>query len=85
MKCWLLAAGQPKYTETLAVAMKCGIEFLFEQLFYCQSSALQMKSRQTPEGYISKDIYIPYPIQISGKRIFPNPFFEWDMLKDIIS
>jgi hypothetical protein len=40
---------------------------------------------QTPEGYISKDIYIPDPIQKSGKRIFPFPFFEWDMLKDIIS
>jgi hypothetical protein len=38
---------------------------------------------QTPEGYISKDIYIPYPIQKSGKRIFSYPFFEWDMLKDI--
>jgi hypothetical protein len=37
------------------------------------------------EGYISKDIYIPYPIQKSRKRIFPYPFFEWDMLKDIIS
>jgi hypothetical protein len=37
------------------------------------------------EGYISKDIYIPYPIQKSRKRIFPSPFFEWDMLKDIIS
>jgi hypothetical protein len=35
------------------------------------------------EGYISKDIYIPYPIQKSRKRIFPYPFFEWDMLKDI--
>jgi hypothetical protein len=41
--------------------------------------------RQTLEGYISKDIYIPYPIQKSRKRIFPYPFFEWDMLKDIIS
>jgi hypothetical protein len=40
---------------------------------------------QTLEGYISKDIYIPYPIQKSLKRIFPYPFFEWDMLKDIIS
>jgi hypothetical protein len=41
--------------------------------------------RQTLEGYISKDIYIPYPIQKSRKRICPYPFFEWDMLKDIIS
>jgi hypothetical protein len=40
---------------------------------------------QTLEGYISKDIYISYPIQKSRKRIFPYPFFEWDMLKDIIS
>jgi hypothetical protein len=40
---------------------------------------------QTLEGYISKDIYIPYPIQKSLKRIFPYPIFEWDMLKDIIS
>jgi hypothetical protein len=39
--------------------------------------------RQTLEGYISKDIYIPYPIQKSRKRIYPYPFFEWDMLKDI--
>jgi hypothetical protein len=35
--------------------------------------------------HCSKDIYIPYPIQKSEKRIFPFPFFEWDMLKDIIS
>jgi hypothetical protein len=28
-------------------------------------------------------MYIPYPIQKSGKRIFSCPFFEWDMLKDI--
>jgi hypothetical protein len=40
---------------------------------------------QTLEGYISKYIYIPYPIQKSRKRICPYPFFEWDMLKDIIS
>jgi hypothetical protein len=40
---------------------------------------------QTLEGYFSKDIYIPYPIQKSRKRIFPYPFFEWDMFKDIIS
>jgi hypothetical protein len=32
------------------------------------------------EGHI---VYIPYPIQKSGKRIFFDPFFEWDMLKDI--
>jgi hypothetical protein len=33
------------------------------------------------KGYIY--IYIPYPIQKSGKRILSYPFFEWDMLKDI--
>jgi hypothetical protein len=33
--------------------------------------------------YIKGYIYIPYPIQKSGKRIFSYPFFEWDMLKDI--
>jgi hypothetical protein len=43
----------------------------------------QVSTSQTPEGYISKDIYIPYPIQKSGKMIFSYPFFEWDMLKDI--
>jgi hypothetical protein len=48
-------------------------------------SLLRGDKHQTLEGYISKDIYIPYPIQKSRKRIFPYPFFEWDMLKDIIS
>jgi hypothetical protein len=38
-------------------------------------SGLAINSRPAPEGYISKDIYIPYTIQKSGKRIFPYPFF----------
>jgi hypothetical protein len=48
-----------------------------------KSCTMRQSDSQTPEGYISKDIYIPYPIQKSGKRIFSYPFFEWDMLKDI--
>jgi hypothetical protein len=40
---------------------------------------------QTPEGYISKDIYILYPIQKNRKRIFPYHCFERAMLRDMIS
>jgi hypothetical protein len=46
---------------------------------------LSVAKNQTPEGYISKDIYILYPIQKSRKRIFPYHFFEWDMLRYMIS
>jgi hypothetical protein len=56
-------------------------KFLFAELSKYRLGCSTL--RQTPEGYISKDIYIPYPIQKSGKRIFSYPFFEWDMLKDI--
>jgi hypothetical protein len=41
------------------------------------------KTRPRKDIYQRIYIYIPYPIQKSGKRIFSYPFFEWDMLKDI--
>jgi hypothetical protein len=57
--------------------------FLFSG--YLKINKSHLKSDNALEGYLSNDIYIPYPIQKSRKRIFTYPSFEWDMLKDIIS
>jgi hypothetical protein len=61
--------------KTLMEDLIADISASWREIIYMCLVALG-KLSLTPEGYISKDIYIPYPIQKSGKRIFSYPFLS---------